>query len=439
MTAQPFLRGAFETFALDEMLGVLSLSRQPFGVRFSDADGDVGAISIKAGRVIEAEDFRARTNGVEAFRGLVGNPGTEFQVVELAREAPETRAATPIGSLADLLADRDLAQAADPGEKREERRPEGSGSAESRGGVVKLIADAREAPTTSSSSPPESVAPVIGLPDERTLLMQGRFSDFSLEALIGTLEFCRQTIELQFLQGAKVLHRVVARSGRITAAVSASAEGADAALAAIREHPGSRFLVFRRREATAGQPIASMRALFSGIDADAISADPPPDRVRSGEPAIVPGSERPATQDDLAGIEAQLERFAADVAALQTALNASRQSPARSEVRAVRGDLSGIGKRLERVAAEVTALRSAMKALRQETNRARLAVAVSAVVEAKLLPPLEHALANVTEELRSALGSVEPAGRRQRTLLWCVLAAQLGTLAAVVGAVVLLM
>ena len=119
-TPAPFLRGSFETFSLAEVFGVLALSRQYYDLRFSDDDGEVGTIAIKAGQVVGAEDFRDRSVGADALDALIDDPGTVFAVAILPRDAPERSAETPIGALAELVpeatdADRD-AEPAPPAE-----------------------------------------------------------------------------------------------------------------------------------------------------------------------------------------------------------------------------------------------------------------------------------------------------------------------------------
>ena len=100
----PVLRGTFRTFPLKDVVDVLSLSRRPIGLRLSDDDKEVGVIAIKAGQVLEAEDFRSRTSGADALRVLASDPGTAFVLVELPRTS-EMHTATVIGKLGELVAD----------------------------------------------------------------------------------------------------------------------------------------------------------------------------------------------------------------------------------------------------------------------------------------------------------------------------------------------
>ena len=153
-TPAPFLRGSFETFSLAEVFSVLALSRQYFDLRFSDDDGEVGAIAVKAGQVVGAEDFRAQSAGADALDTLIDDPGTVFAVAILPRDAPERSAETPIAALAELVpeatdADRD-AEPAPPAE------PDGEMSA-------RAATDADPAGYADAPAPEPVEAPVAEL------------------------------------------------------------------------------------------------------------------------------------------------------------------------------------------------------------------------------------------------------------------------------------
>ena len=474
-TPGPVLSGTFKSFPLDQILAVLALSRQTVRVRFTDEGREVGTIAVKAGQVIGAEDFRTRTYGADALHGLASDPGTAFAVVALSRDEPEARATTAIGNLGELLRDardrcgndpsgpsspdddlqrgdiilrgdisdisfdeilealplsnlhvlvsfsRDglpigtlnlmsgevLAATAGPlrgteafnqlhadhGEMFEVHRLEAPDETASLGSVATLLAGVRE------NTPARPERPRKGLRGERALFMQGRFSDFPLDVLLDSLEFCRQTIELEFRREEVILHRVLVKAGRIAAAVSAAAQDTDAALAAIREDPGSQFYVFQRQGAV-GQSIAGVDALISDTSS-----------------------------------------IAGKVQALSTSLTSPLGTPTSSPCgnggpEAL--DLSGITAQLKRLASDVAALRAAGQTLRQDPERAKLVDVLSriAAVHRKLRYTLEQSHRKVIEEVR--ISREAPSSDRQaRTLLWGILAVQLGTLAAVVGLVFL--
>ena len=476
----PVLRGTFRTFPLEDVVDVLSLSRRPIGLRLSDEDQEVGVIAIKAGQVLEAEDFRSRTSGADALKVLASDPGTAFVLVELPRTS-EMHTATVIGKLGELVADsgtaygnespgssplpasaptqlgevimsgetsdlgfdeilnvlplsqlnvlisftRNGAQVgalnlmsgqvlgaaagplrgmeafsqlyADHGDRFEVRRVAVADTTESLGGVAKLLAEVREASSMSAAAHRKEMR------SERALFMQGRFSDFPLEVLVDSLALCRQTIEVEFRRDDKILHRMLVKSGRIIAAATVSAKGAVAALAAIREDPGSRFLVFRRGGVNVGQIVATLQGLISDPETTPGSSRDSSGRIRlgpTGDPATAPRRETGAAAADFSRIEAQIRQVSADVAALRAAVNALRKDP----------------------------------------DRARLAhlPARIAMVETKLRRGLERSRASVVKELRDGFSAAKP-GRRERLLLTCIVVAQLCTLAAVAGLVVFLM
>ena len=103
-SAAPLLSGSFAAVPLSRVFSVLALSRQLIGVHFADERGDVGVITVKAGRVIGAEDFRTPSSGTEALRDLLRDPGTTFSMSKLPNEALAAQSATVIGSFADVLA-----------------------------------------------------------------------------------------------------------------------------------------------------------------------------------------------------------------------------------------------------------------------------------------------------------------------------------------------
>lgn len=513
-TAPPFLQGTFKTFPLANIFSVLALSRQLVRVRFSADGREVGSIAVKAGQVLGAEDFRTRTRGADALRGLISDPGTEFSVVKLPRNAPESQTTAVIGKLAELhpkiggeqsaaeeeptaeplpvelsdsvtpddisgdpeklaaaligepgaplaepsggpekdsirpsspsalssdtgevilrgnvsdvsfeeilevlqlnqqhllisfirggaqigtlnlMSEQVLAAArgplrgveairglyADHGETFEVRRLPALDVTEPLGGVSELLADARQAQASAAEG-------------ERSLFMEGRLSDFPLELLIGSLDLSRQPIELVLRREENVLHRVLIKSGRIITAASTFGEGVDAALAAIRGDPGVEFLVYGWKGPIDEPPVARLRALVS--ETDDVGDAPEAWLAPSGDPL-----RREAEGRRLAGIEARLEQIAGDMTALRLALKISDEDSVQ--------------------AGEIHALLQ------------------SSAAEPELLLGQEHARERATQELRTVLATLGP-GRRERTLLWCTLALQFGTLAVAIALLVLVL
>ena len=425
----PFLWGSFTTFSLAEIFGVLALSRQLVAMRFSDEDKDVGAIAVKAGQVIGAEDFRTQTRGADALKALIYDPGTAFAVVMLPRSAPELDTAPVIGKLAALLPEvasqREAAEetpkaaptpeaandldsleeafdseqgqssaptvtsgeaprapgagetdqpgpaqpdaspppagdvvlrgnvsdasfdeilevlqlgdqslvisfmrgdsrvgtlnllseqvlaatygslrgieafrelSADHGETFEVRRATAVDATESLGSVTELLTGAQPAPQPAPHPVPDSPPDVSQ--NERPVFMQGLLSDFPLDLLIGSLDLSRQPIELVLRRGETTLHRVQIKAGRITAVLSTAGQGADAALAAIRNDPGDEFVVYRCPELAGGPPVATLQALVSETGPVRIPA---------------PAAQSPAAP---AGLETAIEEIRAALATL---------------------------------------------------------------------------------------------------------------------------
>lgn len=472
--AAPFLRGSFQTYPLAEIFGVLALSRQLFGVHFSDSEKEVGAIAVKAGQVIAARDHRTQTEGADALEALIGDPGAGFSVVMLPQDAPGVPAGPAIGRLAELIPetdgdeaepaaeaapdlspDRDAPVAAEPqpppaaGEPSQLSEPDdtgdtgepddtgdtgapaGAGEVILHGNVsdssfaeilevlqlsepalvVSFLRDGATVGTLTVKSEQvlaaaagslrgmaafeglyadhgetfevrrtrldDPVEPLGGVTEllaglgrplppppvassgERSLFMRGRLSDFPLEHLIGSLDLSRQSIELELLRGGKPLHRVQIKSGRIAAAESVSADGIDAALAAIRKDPGDEFFVYRCNEPVGGPPFSSLSVLVAETDGVAGRAAERPGPVD----APAPPSPDPA------------------LAEMAQALQA----------------LSGT---------------------------------VNSVAE--LAAGLGQAQETASAELQSALAALRP-GRRERVLLWSILGVQIGCLAVTLG------
>lgn len=479
--AVPFLWGSFETFPLDHVFAALALSRQLVDIRLADAEQEVGAITVKAGHVLGAEDFRTRARGAAALQTLIRDPGTTFSVTTLPVDQGEIRNVAVVGTLADLFpetgnghaqsapvpapdpgrpeadaatdrprqasgppapsgrargepaADADghtgpslppdrtaqrpaddsprgavseareartpraetapapaVAPAstraadgvilrgtleairfeellemlqpspeplhisfrrngdvvgtldlmsrrvirtvagtthgraaftrlhADPGETFDVRIAEGAGPADALGSLSELLVEAREAGTAPSVRPavPQS---------ERSLFMVGRLADFPFERLVASLRLCRQPIELELRGGGKVLHRVQLRAGGIVSAESGGTGSGEAALAAIRENPGTEFIVYRRKEFADGAAIAPLQVLLAesdpapAPDQEAPTADRPTD-VPAGPAHSGTGTEK------LAGIEGRLDALAGHVTELRRTLETERRA-----------------------------------------------------------------------------------------------------------------
>ncbi len=333
-TPAPFLRGSFETFSLAEVFGVLALSRQYFDLRFSDDEGEVGAIAIKAGQVVGAEDFRARSAGADALDTLIDDPGTVFAVALLPRDAPERSAETPIGALAELVpeatdADRDaepapppepdgemsaraatdadpagyaeapapepveapIAELAEPAPQTADadRDPEPAPPAEARGnGSAHAAMDAdpagypeapvpepAEAPGAAAGSepPPAAGAPDSGLSDTDEVILHGNVSDASFAEILEVLQLSDQPATVAFIAGGARLGTLTLKSGRVLDATAGSLQGLEA-FERLHANHGETFEV---RRAAPGIPTEGLGAV-SRLLAD---MQPAPDKASS--------------------------------------------------------------------------------------------------------------------------------------------------------------
>ena len=192
------------------------------------------------------------------------------------------------------------------------------------------------------------------------------------------------------------------RAGRITSVASVRGEGTDAALAAIREDPGTQFLVYRNTDSGVGQSVASLEALVSDTDA-------------------IPGS-------------------AGEYSAAPAGPVAVQSGSGRREVDAGRADLSGIEARLEQMNADIAALRVALRNQERDSAQPDLARAMSRIATAEerlrlALEAVEDTRTDAVQQLRAELAAAAP-GRRERFVLKCIPALQLVTLAVAVGALI---
>lgn len=147
----PLVTGTLERTSLEEVIGVVSLSRQYLEVRFGDGQRATGALMIKGGHLIDARtDLGER--GLAAFRSLIRHPGTRFSVFR----SPGFKAKTSIGPLIPLLDDA----------RRGSRRK-------------------------------------LRLRTAQDLVLEGSFDEFSLPEVIRVLSFSRQKLRVIFLSGTR--------------------------------------------------------------------------------------------------------------------------------------------------------------------------------------------------------------------------------------------
>ena len=224
------LHGNASDISFEEFLQVLQLNPNHLRISFMRDRSEIGTLDLMSQQVIRTS-FGSLC-GREAFTQLYADHGETFEV----RYAVEARATETLGSISQLLAEAQDASAARP------------------------------VPQTTPRN-------------ERALFMEGRLTDIPWELLISSLDLSRQPIELELCRGQEILHRVLFKSGRIMAAESAGTEGGNAALAAIREDPGTEFVVYRHEKLADESTIAPLQALLP-------TADVVPEPVRTAAPYV---------------------------------------------------------------------------------------------------------------------------------------------------------
>ncbi len=324
--AGPFLQGSLETFPLDQILGVLTLSRQLVRVRFSDQDGDVGAIVVKAGQVVGAMDYRTQTSGADALAEVMRSPGTAFEVFRLAgtfRETPRV-----IGKLAELVwdlqggserasepaPDVDGFETDEAGEKVRagrfsiERRPASPGvdgsshpepggpedifsavftardwledqpaepedAAEAEGGEAGQEQDA-DGPEAGIGGLPEPVLEPLApggqdeVPDlgDSAVILRGNVSDIGFEEILEVLELNPQRLLVSFLRGGEEVGTVDMMSQEVLGASAAGLSGPEA-FEQLYADPGETFEVWSAGDATGSAALGTIDQMLAAARA----------------------------------------------------------------------------------------------------------------------------------------------------------------------------
>jgi len=342
------LRGNVSDIGFEEILEVLELNPQRLLVSFLRGGKEVGTVDMRSQEVLGAS--AAGLSGREAFEQLYADPGETFEV----RGAGDATAPAALGTVDGMLA---AAQAA------------------------------------SGASPIQQAMPHSA----RALFMEGRLTDFPLELLIASLHLSRQPIELELCRDAEVLHRVLVKAGQVLSAMSASGDDGAVTLAAIREDPGSEFVVYRHRELANGVPLAPLQMLLLDGDRGEDATSPLPAAAPVPDPAA-PAT--PATLGKDRRIEEMAAAIKADMAALRDTLEDLRRTPS-------------------------------------ETMQVLQAPSKSVAETAEILTGLESTHKAALEEVREVLVDLRQRGRGERAFLWSILALQFVCLAVAGGLLIL--
>ena len=285
----PFLRGSFRTFPLDEILGVLALGRQTLGMRFLDGDRELGAIAVKAGRVIGAQDYRSRTEGADALQALAGDPGTAFALIVLPRNGPEVPEDAAIGRLGELIpgtdeGQPDAATGAEPVFDSVEPEP-----------PISAVPDGKTGDAQPGPAPPGEASA-----GANEVILHGNVSDSGLAEMLEVLQFNEQPLAVSFMREGAGIGTLTVKSGQVLAATAGDAQGIEA----FRRLYPARGDTFEVRRATGGSSSEALGSVTELLD-----------RGERRLPPVAP-SAAPDSEDDSPAVR---ERPCRDGAPAQTA------------------------------------------------------------------------------------------------------------------------
>ena len=251
MTGEPILRGTFAMFPLADVFSVLALSRQLLGVRFSDESDQVGTIVVKAGHVLGAEDFRTRTRGADALKGLVNDPGRTFTVVELSHGG--LQAQSVIGRLGELLP---------RGEHGDPRETDVGGWAPSEASVSETVPvppyyDIDFEPPELRIAEPSDQSSRVG-----EVILRGGTADSGFDELLEVLQLGAQHLRISFIRGDAEVGSVHLESEQVLAATAGPLRGT-AAFKHLYADNGETFEVRRLVTPCATEALGSIDELLA--------------------------------------------------------------------------------------------------------------------------------------------------------------------------------
>lgn len=198
----PMVEGTFGRVTMDDLLGVVSMSRQCLELVL----GEAGSITVKSGQVLQARSGPGE-EGASAFFSLYGKPGSQFAVYR--RDGPPP-ALEPIGT------------------------------------VSSLVERARR------------------LPDPGTTLLAGSFDNFSFAELIGAVSTSRQPLTITLIRADGSRAQIRVKSGLVLGCEDPGPYGPRNdrdSLHSVLRNPGRQFVVTKLAQTPAGPPIARLADL----------------------------------------------------------------------------------------------------------------------------------------------------------------------------------
>ncbi len=340
--ADILLEGDFESFSFDDVLDVVSISRQALEVHLN-RDAASGRLLVKSGQVIEA-DAPPTFTGRNAFVGLYQEPGRDF-VVSRTGEAK----GKPIGSLAELIAvARELKDIT--GSSSHQSLLEGSFDTYSLVEVLTVLGVSRQhlvvtlfreagpvvlslkagkllscrdlasredglevfrsvrqdpghlfiAQVSRGAWTKASLGNLLELlaepveepePERQDELLSGDFSDFSMSDVFSALSISRQVVELVFRRDERPVGAVLLRTGRVLSAelVDSEVRGLDAFVQLYRNPPEA-FSAYRRvSRAVAGEPLGLVSEWMQLAEAPDEALEETPVGAAERERAVLEG------------------------------------------------------------------------------------------------------------------------------------------------------
>ncbi len=319
------MEGSFESYSLDEVLDVISLTRQCMEIVVEDGPHS-GRFLVRSGRLLDAESPPAR-RGRSAFCQLYASPGRTFVVYR--RDGGGS--VTPIGALSDLVS-----EAKQAAESAVEPAPVLQGTFEDHTllEVMSVLAMSRQVMRLTLQGEGERHAVIwvkagrllacaapgndlVGLDAFRSVvsqtwhtfqvvrvaqqhaltdplgaldalmvepsapaeapdvILEDDFEAFSREEVLTALSLTRQRVRLVFLRGDASLGHLSIRSGRVVCAESGELQGEEA-FKALFSAPADAFVVVRDDQAAVeGEGLGSLAALVAMAKAPAEPAADP--------------------------------------------------------------------------------------------------------------------------------------------------------------------
>ena len=203
--------GRFKDHPIRSVLSVLATSRQCLTLHFLDVGRPHARIVVKAGMVLSA--VREGHSGIAAWLLLLRDPGSNYAVT---REERSPAVAKPIGRIEALLMQR---------------------------------------------------APVAA-PGSTRVVLEGRFADFPMDAVLKVMGLSRSCLELQTRRQGQEGPRLIVKAGQVLDIQLADTADPILLLRRLRQDPGDTFVVLRRPTPVGTVPMGSLVQMVTEASED---------------------------------------------------------------------------------------------------------------------------------------------------------------------------